>query len=102
VPNLQEWTVILQFLVIIIIIKLILLKIRVRTVKFQIYKWQRATVSGAFETVARFIIFMKRATVSGAFASYIYKVRSSSPSHLHGVWTKHTTGSGTFYKNDEK
>jgi hypothetical protein len=37
-----------QFLVIIVIIKLILLKIRVRTVKFQIYEWQRATVSGAF------------------------------------------------------
>jgi hypothetical protein len=31
-------THVLQFLVIIIIIKLILLKIRVRTVKFQIYK----------------------------------------------------------------
>jgi hypothetical protein len=37
-----------QFLLLIIIIKLILLKIRVRTVKFQIYKWQRATGSGAF------------------------------------------------------
>jgi hypothetical protein len=36
-----------QFLVIIMIIKLILLKVRVRTVKFQIYEWQRATGSGA-------------------------------------------------------
>jgi hypothetical protein len=39
-----------QFLLLLIIIKLILLKIRVRTVKFQIYEWQRATVSGANET----------------------------------------------------
>jgi hypothetical protein len=39
-----------QFLLLIIIIKLILLKIRVRTGKFQIYEWQRATVSGADET----------------------------------------------------
>jgi hypothetical protein len=35
-------------LLLIIIIKLILLKIRVRTVKFQIYEWQCATGSGAF------------------------------------------------------
>jgi hypothetical protein len=39
-----------QFLVIITFIKLILLKIRVRNVKFQIYEWQRATGSDAFET----------------------------------------------------
>jgi superfamily II DNA/RNA helicase len=39
-----------QFLLLISIIKLILLKIRVKTVKFQIYEWQRATVSGADET----------------------------------------------------
>jgi hypothetical protein len=38
-----------QFLLLIIIIKLILLKIRVKTVKFQIYEWQRATGSGAFQ-----------------------------------------------------
>jgi superfamily II DNA/RNA helicase len=38
-----------QFLLLISIIKLILLKIRVKTVKFQIYEWQRATVSGAFQ-----------------------------------------------------
>jgi hypothetical protein len=37
-----------QFLIIMNIIKLILLKIRVRTVKFQIYEWQRVTVSDAF------------------------------------------------------
>jgi hypothetical protein len=61
---------VLQFLVIIIIIK-----IRVRTVKFQIYEWQRAIISDAF-------------------ASYIYKTRSASPSHLHGFWMKRTTGSG--------
>jgi membrane protein YdbS with pleckstrin-like domain len=35
-----------QFLIIIIIIKLILLKIRVRNVKFQIYEWQRAIGNG--------------------------------------------------------
>jgi hypothetical protein len=40
----------IQFLLLISIIKLILLKIRVKTVKFQIYEWQRATVSGADET----------------------------------------------------
>jgi hypothetical protein len=39
-----------QFLLLIIIIKLILLKIRVKTVKFQIYEWQRVIVSGADET----------------------------------------------------
>jgi hypothetical protein len=39
-----------QFLLLLIIIKLILLKIRVRTVKFQIYEWQRVIVSGADET----------------------------------------------------
>jgi hypothetical protein len=37
-----------QFLLLLIIIKLILLKIRVRTVKLQIYEWQRATASGSF------------------------------------------------------
>jgi hypothetical protein len=36
----------LPVFLIIITIKLILLKIRVRTVKFQIYEWQRATGSG--------------------------------------------------------
>jgi hypothetical protein len=39
-------------------------------------------------SVAHFIIFTKRATSSGAFASYIYKTRSVSPSHLREVWTK--------------
>jgi hypothetical protein len=39
-----------QFLLLISIIKLILLKIRLKTGKFQIYEWQRATVSGADET----------------------------------------------------
>jgi hypothetical protein len=80
-----------------------LLKIRVRSVKFQIYEWQRATGSGAFN--AR----LKHVTVSGAFhgvfpylyetrdafASYIYKMRS----HLRGVWTKRA--SGAFPKNNE-
>jgi hypothetical protein len=37
-----------SFLVIISFIKLILLKIRVRNVKFQIYEWQRSTGSDAF------------------------------------------------------
>jgi hypothetical protein len=44
--------------------------------------------------VAHFIIFMKRVTASGAFASYIYKTRSASPSHLCGVWMKRATSSG--------
>jgi hypothetical protein len=61
-----------QFLVIISFIELILLKIRVRNVKFQIYEWQRATDSGAF--TACFLIFTKRVTASGAFTSYIYKM----------------------------
>jgi hypothetical protein len=39
---------VVQFLLLIIIIKLILLKIRVRIVKFQIYEWQRATVNSVF------------------------------------------------------
>jgi hypothetical protein len=55
----------LQFLLLIIIIKLILLKIRVRTVKFQIYEWQRATASGADET----------RTASGAFRPNSAQVR---------------------------
>jgi hypothetical protein len=37
-----------QFLITIIIIKLILLKIRVKTAKLQIYEWQRATASDTF------------------------------------------------------
>jgi hypothetical protein len=57
-----------SFLVIISFIKLILLKIRVRNVKFHIT---------ASLVVTRFIIFMKRATDSGAFISYIYKTRSA-------------------------
>jgi hypothetical protein len=48
--------------------------------------------------VTRFIIFTKRATESGAFASYIYKMRSASPSHLRGVWTKRATGNDRFLK----
>jgi hypothetical protein len=47
-----------QFLIILIIIKLILLKIRVRNEEFQIYEWHRATASG---------VFTKRATDSDAF-----------------------------------
>jgi hypothetical protein len=72
---------VLQFLLIIIIIKLILLKIKVRIVKFQIYEWQRATVSGAFRPnpaqvrwrgIARFVyIRSKRVTASGAL-SFVY------------------------------
>jgi hypothetical protein len=45
-----EYVTFHQFLMKIIISKLILLKIRVKIVKFQIYEWQRATVSGADET----------------------------------------------------
>jgi hypothetical protein len=41
-------TLIQQFLKIIIIIKFILLKIKVRTAKLQIYEWKRAIGSGAF------------------------------------------------------
>jgi hypothetical protein len=37
-----------QFLIILIIIKLLLLKIRVRNEKFQIYEWQRVIGSDAF------------------------------------------------------
>jgi hypothetical protein len=81
-----------QFLVIIIIIKLILLKIRVRIIKFQKY-----TNDSASLTVTRFIIFMKRTTDSDTFASYIYKTRSDSPYHLCGVWTKHAIASGAFH-----
>jgi hypothetical protein len=44
--------------------------------------------------VACFIIFTKRVTASDAFASYIYKTRNASPSHLRGVWTKCATTSG--------
>jgi hypothetical protein len=47
-----------QFLIILIIIKLILLKIRVRNEEFQIYEWQRATASG---------VFHKRVTDSDVF-----------------------------------
>jgi hypothetical protein len=55
-----------QFLVIISFIKLILLKIRVRIVKFQIYEWQRATTSGADETRHwqwRFSLFLENASL---------------------------------------
>jgi hypothetical protein len=58
----------MQFLVIISFSKLILFKIRVRNVKFQIYEWQRATGSGAL--TAR----LKRATTNGAF-HYFYQTR---------------------------
>jgi hypothetical protein len=61
----------MQILVIISFIKLILLKIRVRTVKFQIYEWQRATASGVDETRVKII---KRATVSGAFRNLFLRV----------------------------
>jgi hypothetical protein len=60
---------------IIIIIKLILLKIRVRTVKFQIYEWQRATASDAFEPRHSQWRWVKHATVSDVFA---YKTRRCS------------------------
>jgi hypothetical protein len=71
-----------QILVIISFIKLILLKIRVRNVKFQIYEWQCATASGAFrpnpvQVTAHFVYLRskrrknnetrsERATASGA------------------------------------
>jgi hypothetical protein len=66
---------VVQFLVIISFIKLILLKIRVKNVKYQIYEWQRATSSDAFH--------------------YFYEQDAQrSPSHLRGVWTKRATASG--------
>jgi hypothetical protein len=32
-----------------------------------------------------------------ALASYIYKTRNASPSHLRGVWTKRATVNGGFH-----
>jgi hypothetical protein len=46
-------------------------------------------------SVAYFIIFIKHAI--GAFASYIYKTRSASSSHLRGVWTKRATVNDAFH-----
>jgi hypothetical protein len=64
-----------QFLIIlIIIIKLILLKIRVKNVKLQIYEWQRATASD---------ILTKRATASGAFGCYKYHTQFSQTQTLN-------------------
>jgi hypothetical protein len=80
-----------QFLLLIIIIKLILLKIRVRTVKFQIYEWQCATASGAFH--------------------YFYETRHYRPNLAQVRWrgaarfvyirSKRATGNGAFHKYNE-
>jgi hypothetical protein len=75
----------------------------VRNVKFQIYEWQSATVSGAVETRHcqwRISLFLRNAPLTHYFyetrhwwrvASFIYKTRNASPSHFCGVQTKHVT-----------
>jgi uncharacterized integral membrane protein len=79
IKDMTDVIIYVSFLII-IIIKLILSKIRVRTVNFQIYEWQRATASGV-ETkraTANDAFHMKRATGSGAFAYYINQTRRCS------------------------
>jgi hypothetical protein len=88
-----------QFLVIISFIKLILLKIRVRNVKFQIYEWQHATASGAFTARLkqwRVSLFLRNAPLAVACLLLIYTKRASEMEALRGVWTKRVTASGVF------
>jgi hypothetical protein len=84
-----------QFLVIISFIKLILLKIRVGNVKYQIYEWQRATANGVFH----YLYETRHCQLRVCFL-YIQNAQRSS-SHLRGVWTKRITASGVFHKNNE-
>jgi hypothetical protein len=78
----------MQFLVIISFIKLILLKIRVRNVKFQIYEWQRVTGNGVFH-----YFYETRHWQWRVCFLYIQNAQRLSIS-LRGVWTKRATGSG--------
>jgi hypothetical protein len=89
-----------QMLVKISFIKLILLKKRVRNVKFQIYEWQRATVSGADETRHcqwRVSLFLGNAPLSVTCFVQTPQVTA----HFVYIRSKRATGNNTFRNNNE-